>query len=45
MMLYHYDKYVNSASENWPRAIDALRKIDPAITENADKLAHKKNIK
>jgi hypothetical protein len=38
MMIYHYSAYVNSAMERWDPTIDALRKLDPAITEEAVKL-------
>lgn len=39
MMLYHYDVHVNSAMERWLPTIGALRKLDPTITVNAEKLA------
>ena len=39
MMLYHYSAYVNSAMERWEPTIKALRKLDPTITEKAEKLA------
>jgi hypothetical protein len=39
MMLYHHDAYVNSANEQWPPTIEALRMLDPEITKKAENLA------
>lgn len=45
MMLYHYNTYVQSANENWPRIIATLRRLDPTITAKAETLAPSNNTK